>query len=293
MADFTSTDATIEERIAAAELEKLYLENQKLRSEGRGHWSDRLTAFIPLLSAIIAVAGFLFGVYQFQSQQHVRDATSRLEQELLLQNRIRTNVDALLQYVSSEKETLSSAAYRVNDLKTLVRIAASTTPPIRTDVDAITRSLVQEVAYDLDLKNPRHSAFVAMLVREWPNYTDQLRANPLVLRRILSKYIIAVRALFVKAPNIFANASCDSNRDTMYFSEHELSEDDEYAMALLLTTFKRHAQMFPDKADEVEQAGVLAGNVNNYELARCLFGIKTTEILSRIRTSSRAPVKRK
>src|SRR5215831_10409766 len=56
------------------DLERLKLENEKLRLEiedlrGRNKLENRIAKFVPAITALIAIAGLSFGVYQFQSQQ--------------------------------------------------------------------------------------------------------------------------------------------------------------------------------------------------------------------------------
>jgi hypothetical protein len=70
---------------AALELERLALENRKLRREldhaGRldaWEWIRRLS---PVLATALAVAGFLFGVYQFGSQQKAAQAAAAAQQQ--------------------------------------------------------------------------------------------------------------------------------------------------------------------------------------------------------------------
>jgi len=72
-----STDLQMEK----LQIEKLKLEIQDLTDKHR--WTDRTVRFIPLLSVLITVAGFCFGVYQFREQQKENEAkllqTSALE----------------------------------------------------------------------------------------------------------------------------------------------------------------------------------------------------------------------
>ena len=56
----------VPEAIALAQLEKLQLEIAQLN---KSRWTDRIGPFTNLLSIVIAVSGFLFGIYQFQKQQ--------------------------------------------------------------------------------------------------------------------------------------------------------------------------------------------------------------------------------
>jgi hypothetical protein len=67
LGDATKPTENISDLKARAELEKLNLEIQNLKS--KNGWSEKVAQFTPLLTVLIAVAGFCFGVYQFNSQQ--------------------------------------------------------------------------------------------------------------------------------------------------------------------------------------------------------------------------------
>lgn len=66
------------------ELEKLKLEIEEIK--GRNRWADRIARYIPLISGLIAVAAFVFGVIQYTNQQ-------------------KENVRALDRQIQSNKET--------------------------------------------------------------------------------------------------------------------------------------------------------------------------------------------
>ena len=56
------SDISTPERLQLAQLEKLELEIRDLKK--RRHVASKLTDWIPIITAVIAVAGFLFGVYR-------------------------------------------------------------------------------------------------------------------------------------------------------------------------------------------------------------------------------------
>lgn len=61
------TTESIDERIKAAQLRKLQVEIDNLE---RGHnWSSRIAQYIPVITALIAVSGFLFGIIQYRRQE--------------------------------------------------------------------------------------------------------------------------------------------------------------------------------------------------------------------------------
>ncbi len=58
--------ATEQEKLAC-EIEKLKAETESLRSSNR--WENRVTRYAPIVTVLIAVASFWFGIYQFTRQQ--------------------------------------------------------------------------------------------------------------------------------------------------------------------------------------------------------------------------------
>lgn len=73
MAD-TKTAENPEEALRLAELERLRLQNQKLKLEmataGKDKpWRHRLVQMVPLITASLAIAGFLWGVVQYRHEQ--------------------------------------------------------------------------------------------------------------------------------------------------------------------------------------------------------------------------------
>src|SRR2546423_13662623 len=90
MKETPETAQNTNDSLASAQLEKLRLEIEDLRSKnnlqveklqleiidlkGKNKWADRAARYIPLLSVLITVAGFCFGVYQFRAQQKDNEA---------------------------------------------------------------------------------------------------------------------------------------------------------------------------------------------------------------------------
>ncbi len=72
------------DNLAEAQLEKLRLEIDDLKNKSK--WDERVSRYIPLISVLVTVAGFTFGVYQFRVQHKANlDAqkeNARLNDEL-------------------------------------------------------------------------------------------------------------------------------------------------------------------------------------------------------------------
>jgi hypothetical protein len=78
--------ANLQQELESAQLEKLQWENEKLKQElkDRGKskpWHAVLVQFVPFVSALVAVAGFLWGVYQYQAQQTRNLTAQKLQSE--------------------------------------------------------------------------------------------------------------------------------------------------------------------------------------------------------------------
>jgi hypothetical protein len=76
--------STVQRDFHDTQLENLKLENDKLKLEiqsltSKG-WADKVEKYIPVITALIAVAGFWFGVYQFYRQE--RTAADKFKTEL-------------------------------------------------------------------------------------------------------------------------------------------------------------------------------------------------------------------
>ena len=85
----------LEALLAEAQLEKLRLEIQSLQSKNK--WDDRVARYIPLLTVLITVAGFSFGVYQFRIQQKYnadRYAAEQSDKIRALENEFRKDKEA-------------------------------------------------------------------------------------------------------------------------------------------------------------------------------------------------------
>jgi nitrogen fixation-related uncharacterized protein len=70
----TTSDSAPERTLQSAQLEQLQLTNEKLKLDIANlkkakPWYDSLIGMLPLVSALVAVAGFLWGVMQYRDQQ--------------------------------------------------------------------------------------------------------------------------------------------------------------------------------------------------------------------------------
>jgi hypothetical protein len=90
MKEPASEDNSINKTHTEAELLKLFLEIEHLTHKNK--WEAKISAYIPLFTVLIAVAGFLFGMYQFQVQQKLQQDRAISEQQKDRESRQREQI---------------------------------------------------------------------------------------------------------------------------------------------------------------------------------------------------------
>lgn len=76
MSEIKDKDNDLQHALSVAQLEKINLEIESLKRNGG---VGSLARYLPLLTTLIAVAGFLFGIYQFKNQQAERLRAEQLQ----------------------------------------------------------------------------------------------------------------------------------------------------------------------------------------------------------------------
>jgi hypothetical protein len=84
MAGVTTAGDTSERTLQSAQLEKVQLENEKLKLElanirKEKPWYHIVSQMVPIITALVAVGGFLWGVLQYRDQQMKNRETSERE----------------------------------------------------------------------------------------------------------------------------------------------------------------------------------------------------------------------
>jgi len=83
-------EPTLTEMVTTAQLEKLNLEIRALRD--KGNWQDTFKRLSPLISVLIAVGGFLFGVFQYYKEQEKAQANEETDQRIKIQAQIHNDL---------------------------------------------------------------------------------------------------------------------------------------------------------------------------------------------------------
>lgn len=88
-------DISMEKSLQAAQLERLQLENEKLRGELAAAqkakpWYSKFSQIVPVITTLLAISGFLWGIFQYSDQQ--------------TKNRLSAERQSLRQQESTERE---------------------------------------------------------------------------------------------------------------------------------------------------------------------------------------------
>jgi hypothetical protein len=198
--------------LAAAQLEKLTLEIKDLRTRNKwefvGKFMPVIGQFVPVIATILAVLGFFFTVYQYQSQRTIEANKDRMSREVdqtsRFQNQIRSDIDEILRSAGEQKQIVSRVKFLLDDVKTVLesRVNQRRVADIFCGYDRrLTSSLVILVRDDCDFaNNPRDVDLANAVIADWPDYSDYLKVELKKLDWILDKYTTALQSLHDQNP---------------------------------------------------------------------------------------------
>jgi hypothetical protein len=207
-------DKQLGDSLAAAQLEKLKLEIEHLKKNNG--WEKRIALYTPLLSILIAVGGFLFGIYQFQRVQQVqqnqiideqqKDRLAReADQAIRVQNQIRSDVDQILLFPSDKQQTISKVSFLLEDLKSYLELSADKlqTGASKNNKRSVSISLVNSVMNDCNFDQHRDVNYAYTLISNWEDYGQYLKEEDSnSLQYILNMYKQALRNVYDKDPSV-------------------------------------------------------------------------------------------
>lgn len=221
----------IDEAIARAELQKLRLEIEHLRNKSR--WSDRVAPYTNLLSIVVAVSGFLFGIYQFQKQHQAlqqqlifeqekhRVAVER-EQEIKLQDQIRSDVEQLLQFTQDKQITTAKVSFLLSDLKSSIATKFRASQPAG---DAAANTMIREVSAMLstavinecNFDERRDLQFLITVMAKWKDYEEYLKENPDQIEWLLDAFSESIEHIYNEEPSVIRTVFWDKSVDVYHY----------------------------------------------------------------------------
>jgi len=204
----------ISRKQAMAELRKLELEVEALE-RGRD-WEVRIASFIPIITAVISIAGFILGVVIFTNQQ-AREREAREQDRKSRQiNDYRTGYEQLLLFSSNEKMTVARVLALKDDLDAL-QADLYKDKAQEQEKDRVLGSICNLIARDLDFTQPRQVTFDIAALQNWSEYKAGLLRNlsgdgigQTVNDSIINKYLQVVQDLEWKEKGVFKNVNVDT-----------------------------------------------------------------------------------
>jgi hypothetical protein len=248
---------------AKAELEKLNLEIAELK-RGRG-LEGRIVRFIPIITALISIAGFITGLLIFVSQQ-TQDRRARAEERKSRElNDYRTGYEQILLFSSNDKMTIARVLALKQDLDALKDSLYSDKEKVE-QKERLQESICVLISKDFDFGQPRLVAFDIAALQKWKEYQDGLKQtlNPdgtgeTVNESIIDKYLQVIRELEMKEPGTLKNTdvSTGSTDPQIILKEPQRSAVNGFACHVnLLQTEQKNQKI--DLLDAITEAHSLA-----------------------------------
>ena len=217
--------------------------------KNRSSWRSNIEAFQPLISVLIAVGGFLFGVLQYYDQEQKARINEQTDQQLKVQAEIRDNFNRILQFPREKNLTLSQTAFLLNDLDRSLRVSIgefeNRPENLQEEQRRITSKLIMLILDDSNFDEPRDAELGRIILENWDDYKVYLKTDDVILQDILTKYTDAFARLRGLAPLYFQRLVYNEDR-TQFNEPPGASEADKSRLRhfeALLIGFRRHLEL--------------------------------------------------
>lgn len=200
-----STDSEREKidlEIAQSQLRKLKLEIKNLDSGS--NWESRITRLIPLVTALISIGGFLWGINVYLKQQERDRVTKELERTSSDQKQYSAGYEQLLQFSSNQNMTVAQVLFLRQRLYSLIDSIYPPNPEGQPSPENLSeKARLQTAIYNLinkdcDFTQTRQVQFEIAALHNWDDYHKTLEGGRNT--SLLSKYLQALRDLKSKNP---------------------------------------------------------------------------------------------
>lgn len=254
MTEIKSKDEKYNSARAEAELRKLNLEIENLKYKNA--WENRLAIFIPLISSLLAVGGFLFGIYQFQqrtiAEQQKDRVTKEREQATRIQDQIRTDIDQLLQFPTNKDLSIARVVFILHDLNHLINSSVEQQQAVQENLPGqkrdITKNLVAMISYDCDLNNMRDAEFVFSVLNEWDDYLEYLKSDPDTAQIFLERDVSALGGIHLNNREYVESMKFNAQKGDFIQNEKEDVKLFKHFTSLVLL-FKQHLELLEEKSE--------------------------------------------
>jgi hypothetical protein len=181
------------------QLKQLSLEIKSLTQ--RSERENKLLKYTPAITALLAVAGFFFTVWQAQRNDSLQREERTKERINRIQSQIRADKEQIVEFISDNKISTVRVAFLLSDLNSLI----SQLPQREPEMQDVTK-LLADAAWDLRFDEQRHIDLDVLALRRWPDYRRSWSSNQDSHRVFLSqKYYPPMARIHAQDPQCVEN----------------------------------------------------------------------------------------
>lgn len=283
MAEGNHENEPLEDRCKEAQLEKTYLEIENLKKENG--WPKKLAVYLPLITAVLTVGGFLFGIYQFINEQRKERLAKEVEQILKIDNQILLNIEQILQFPGDKQQTISKVSFLLEDLKSLLLLKSnleftadtSKTVTSQDRNSIVSYSFINSIKEDCNFDHYRDVSYAILLIAQWEDLGRSLsEENSGEVEYILGKFTEAQKNVYDKDPAIIRNIRYLKDQNAFSYPKGygKLNAAQLFHFQRIITGFQTYLEKLKDEKARERSLIRFQGAMCNSELMEQFFGVK-------------------
>jgi hypothetical protein len=264
--------------LAKEELKKVQLEIENLKPKRK--LNDEIARYIPLITAVLSIVGFLWGVVLFLNQQE-RDRRTREEERISRdQVQYRNSYEQLLQFSSNPNISVQRVMFLRDDIDHLIDSLYPPDNPAtmernKTERDRLKNNIYGLITKECDFTQTRHVQLDIAALQAWTDYEKDVKETP--NKVLINKYIRAIQFLHARDPRYIESVTYDPQ---IGYSETQApSEPLSNSFGSLAEGFKLHLQLL-SKEDKERSIEAFARVTKNPTLTADLFQSESTDLFN-------------
>jgi CRISPR/Cas system CMR-associated protein Cmr5 small subunit len=270
----------IDREVSEAQLEKLNLEIEELKNKKEKKiLSEKITPYIGLISVVIAVGGFLFGVYQFLDGQEKNRLSQERELSEKIENHLSSDIEKILLFTQNEKMSVAHMTYLFEDLRTYIKLKAKTTKNPDEEIHELTRAISIKLLYavqnDCNFENHKDVSFLWAILSNWEDFADALKENEGMNVAILDRQSDALDIFYSKDSNIVSTITYDAAGGIFTYPHGfgKLTRRDTEHLQNILNNIKNALNLLTDEKDKKLIVLDVQGGTCNRTLTKQILGM--------------------
>ncbi len=239
------------------EIENLEAQNTRLNLQAdeircNNNLGHRLAPYIPVISVIIGVVGFLYGTYQSRHAESQRQTAANVQKERendirekelaqKISSQYRDDLDQLLQFPTNEKQTVPVAIFLLSDLENLIENKSQglEKEQRQKEVGNLLLEIIGQA--DFDLSKSRNVEFDRIAMTNCRYYSNMLASDPRLSTQVLNKYHLALESIHATDGKLIESVILDGEfiQTEIPFDKHALLR----RFQDLMESYKEHVEI--------------------------------------------------